>query len=95
MIFEWDEDKAVANIEKHGIDFLDARRIWEQPVIDPAGERVVGDEYRPMALGVIGSDEIVIAVVYTTRDSAIRLISARRARRNERALYQNRFSRGT
>ncbi len=94
MIFEWDEDKATANVEKHGIDFLDAQRIWERAVIDPAGERIVDSEYRPTALGTIGSDEIIIAVVYTVRGGTIRLISARRARRNERTLYQDRFSRG-
>lgn len=94
MEFEWDEDKALANIEKHYIDFLDAIRIWEGPVIDPAGERIVGEEYRPTALGTIGAEELIIAVVYTGRDDVIRLISARRARRNERQIYQNRFGRG-
>ena len=95
MDFEWDEDKALANIEKHAIDFIDAMRIWERPVIDPAGERIVGQEYRPTALGTISEDEIIIAVVYTVRDGSIRLISARRARRNERETYQNQFKRAT
>jgi uncharacterized protein len=95
MEFEWDEEKALNNVDKHGIDFLDARRIWERPVIDPAGERLVGNEYRPTALGTIGEDEIIIAVVYTVRDGIIRLISARRARRNERQNYQDRFGRGS
>ena len=95
MDFEWDEGKALINVEKHGIDFIDAMRIWERPVIDPAGERIVGQEYRPTALGMISDDEIIIAVVYTVRDGSIRLISARRARRNERETYQNQFKRGT
>ncbi len=94
MDFEWDEGKALTNIEKHGIDFVDAMRIWEHPVIDPAGERIVEQEYRPTALGTIGEDEIIIAVVYTVRDGIVRLISARRARRNERETYQNQFKRG-
>ena len=94
MDFEWDEGKALINVEKHGIDFIDAMRIWERPVIDPAGERIVGQEYRPTALGMISDDEIIIAVVYTVRDGSIRLISARRARRNERETYQNQFKRG-
>lgn len=95
MEFEWDEDKALANAEKHGIDFLDARRIWERPVIDPAGERMVEGEYRPTALGIIGEDDLIVAVVYTVRDGVIRLISARRARRHERKDYQDRFGRGS
>lgn len=95
MDFEWDEDKALTNIEKHGIDFVDALQIWIRPVIDPAGERIVGQEYRPTALGTIGEEELIIAVVYTVREGIVRLISARRARRNERQSYQNRFRRGT
>jgi uncharacterized protein len=95
MDFEWDEDKALTNIEKHGIDFIDAVRIWERPVIDPAGERIVENEYRPTALGTISEDEIIIAVVYTVRDGLIRLISARRARRNEREIYKDQYKRGT
>ena len=65
MEFEWDEENRSANIEKHGIDFLDARTIWRKPVLDPVAMRVVGDEVRLTALGLVGEDEIVIAVVYT------------------------------
>ena len=94
MEFEWDEEKRLANLEKHGLDFLDARRIWKRPVLDPAAHRVVEGEVRPTALGTIGEDEIIVAVVYTFRDDTLRLISARRARRNERKSYQDRFGRG-
>jgi len=94
MEFEWDEDKRFANLEKHGIDFLDARAIWAGQVLDPAAERIVDGEARPTALGVVGEDEIIVAVVYTVRDGIVRLISARRARRNERKAYQDRFERG-
>ena len=94
MEFEWDEHKRLANIAKHGIDFLDACRVWEKPVIDPVDERFAGDEYRPTALGLIGEDEIIIAIVYTPRQNILRIISARRARRNERKFYQDQFARG-
>jgi uncharacterized protein len=94
MEFEWDDDKRRANLQKHGIDFFDARSIWLGPVLDPAALRMVGGEARPTALGMIGEDEIIIAVVYTAREGTLRLISARRARRNERKTYQDRFGRG-
>lgn len=87
MEFEWDERKRIANLAKHGIDFVDACKAWEKPIIDPADERFQDDEYRPTALGVIGEDEIIIAIVYTTRENVVRMISARRARRNERQVY--------
>jgi uncharacterized DUF497 family protein len=94
MEFEWDEQKRRVNIAKHGIDFADACQAWEKPIIDPIDERFAGDEYRPTALGVIGADEIIVAIVYTPRDNVLRLISARRARRNERKIYQGQFARG-
>ncbi len=95
MEFEWDEDKRVANLEKHGIDFLDARIMWRKPVLDPAGDRQSGGELRLTALGVIGEDEMIAAIVYTVRAGVVRLISARRARRVERKIYQDRFGRGS
>jgi hypothetical protein len=55
---------------------------------------MVEGEVRPTALGTIGEDEIIVAVVYTLREGALRVISARRARRNERKTYQDRFARG-
>jgi uncharacterized DUF497 family protein len=94
MDFEWDEDKRLANLEKHGIDFFDARTIWAGQVLDPAAIRIVEGETRPTALGTTREDEIIIAVVYTLRNGILRLISARRATRDERKGYQDRFGRG-
>ena len=94
MEFEWDEGKRLSNLEKHGIDFNRARTIWRGDVIDPATERRVEDEVRRLALGVVGEDEIVIAVVYTDRGQVRRIISARRATRYERQRYQGEFGRG-
>ena len=94
MEFEWDEGKRLSNLEKHGIDFNRARTIWRGDVIDPAADRRVEDEVRRLALGVVGEDEIVIAVVYTDRGEVRRIISARRATRYERQRYQSEFGRG-
>lgn len=65
MEFDWSESKRFFNLEKHGIDFHDAKTMWRGPVIDPAAERFVDGEYRPLALGTIGEDAIVIAVIYS------------------------------
>lgn len=94
MEFEWDEAKRAANLAKHGIDFLDAIAIWTSPVIDPAESRLVDAELRHAALGVVGGDNLIIAVIYTERPDARRIISARRARRNERADYTRVFGAG-
>jgi uncharacterized protein len=63
-------------------------------VLDPAAQRFVDGEIRPTAIGTIGEDEIIIAVLYTIKPAALRVISARRARRHERKAYQERFNRG-
>jgi len=94
MEFEWDEDKREANLVKHGIDFARAITIWQRPVIDPAASRTQGTEIRYLALGMIGEDDLVIAIVYTMRDNVRRVISARRGRRYERASYKGQFDRG-
>ena len=94
MEFEWDEAKRATNLAKHGLDFVDAITIWRAPVIDPISERVVDDEWRATAIGIAGEDEIIVALVYTWRGDTMRIISARRARRHERATYQDEFGRG-
>ena len=94
MEFEWDEGKRESNLTKHFIDFLDAIAIWKGPVIDPAGSRRLKSEDRYLALGTIGEDRLTIAVVYTVRGKVRRIISARRARRNERKAYKGIFGEG-
>ena len=94
MEFEWDEDKRLANLAKHGLDFRRVKTIWDGNVIDPAATRLETDETRYLALGIPGEDEIVVAVVYTNRADNRRIISARRARDYERKNYQIRFGRG-
>ncbi len=94
MEFEWDEAKRLINLEKHGIDFRRATKIWERRVIDPYEDSVTGKEIRHIALGMIGNDARVIAVVYTLRNGKRRIISARRARHYERQDYQSYFGHG-
>lgn len=94
MKFEWHEAKRLANIQKHNIDFRDAVAIWKCAVINPFAVAVVEGEIRPTALGVIGDDATIIAVVYTRRSGVIRIICARRARRDERKTYQSHFGYG-
>lgn len=94
MEFEWDEAKRLINLQKHGIDFRRATKIWPSRVIDPYEDSINGTEIRHIALGIIGDDAKVIAVVYTARHGKKRIISARRARRNEREAYQSHFGYG-
>jgi uncharacterized DUF497 family protein len=85
MKFEWDEAKRLANMQKHGIDFVGAKSIFEieHGIISA---RPSGTEERSIAVGRFAGR--LIAVVYTRRDDAWRIISARRARNGERRRYQ-------
>jgi uncharacterized DUF497 family protein len=81
--FEWNEAKRRANIKEHGIDFEDAASIFSRPYLRIRSDR--NDEMRFVAIGCIR--DVEIAVVYTVRAGACRIISARRARTNEREDY--------
>lgn len=83
--FEWDESKAAANLEKHGIDFQGAVRIFEAGSILRVGSPRGGEE-RWKAIGIV--EGVALAVVYVWRGERRRIISARRARRNERRAYR-------
>lgn len=88
MEFEWCEAKRLANIEKHGIDFLDADIVFGGSHL-VGSARTEGGEVRWMAVGVL--DDVYVTVIFTRRASTIRLISMRSARREERERYQALF----
>ena len=87
MDFEWDENKNVANIAKHGIDFRDALHVFHDPgVIFRDDDRRDYGERRQLALGQCAPG--LLLVVFTERrENVMRIISARRAKQKERQLY--------
>jgi uncharacterized DUF497 family protein len=90
--FEWDEAKRQRNLAKHGIDFVRSIAIFDGHVHDrPDLRRDYGEERR-LATGATGGT--ILVVVYTPRGGKRRLISARRARANERRTYHASHARG-
>ena len=83
--FEWDDEKREINFAKHGIDFDSAIAVFHGPIILRRSDR--NNEERWTALGY--SDDRLILVVFTRRAEAFRIISARRARKNEEREYRN------
>jgi uncharacterized DUF497 family protein len=76
--FEWDEDKAAANLKKHGISFLTAAELFANETIEQIDNREDYGEVRFIALGRV--DLEIYRVVYTWRgETLIRIISAQRA----------------
>ena len=92
-MFEWDPRKAIANADKHGVTFDDAATVFLDPnALDGPDLGHSSVEARYLRLGR-AADGRVLIVAYTLRkgDSnaeKIRLISARRASRRERAAYR-------
>jgi uncharacterized protein len=86
MAFEYDPAKGTENKRKHGIDFEDAQRLWADPGIVEIPART-SDELRWLLIGKI-DDEHRSAII-TRRGENIRLISVRRSRDEEVALYES------
>jgi uncharacterized DUF497 family protein len=85
MEFEFDEAKSRINLAKHGIDFLQAQRLWHDGRLLEVPAHTT-DEPRSLVIGRI--DGRHWAAVITHRAHRIRIISVRRARPEEVALYE-------
>ena len=88
--FEWDNSKRKINIEKHSIDFEDAIFIFCDPFILKRSDQK--QEERFLAVGSL--EDLLISIVFTEREGRCRVISARRARNNEREAYHKAFPSG-
>ena len=87
MEYEWDPEKAAANVDKHGVHFADTALALEDPLArtirDPGSE--AEDRFVTLATDPYGR---LLVVIYTHRDGRIRIISARTAEPRERRDYE-------
>ena len=86
MVFEYDPEKSDSNKVKHGIDFEEAKLIWSDPMRLEIPSKNI-DEPRYLIIGLI-KDKHWSAIV-TYRNQKIRIISVRRARKEEVKLYES------
>ncbi|MCB1338083.1 MAG: BrnT family toxin [Maritimibacter sp.] len=84
MEFEYDQAKSTANADKHGIDVDAARTIWTDEIAVVVEARST-TEPRSLIIGRIG--EALWTAVFTMRGEKVRIISVRRARKNEWEVY--------
>jgi len=87
MHFEWDENKRLSNLIKHGIDFADATAVFsDERRISRVDQR---NDYGEIRIKTIGKmqEKLVAAVIHTDRNNNLRLISARSANKTERKQY--------
>jgi len=88
MGFEWDSNKNSSNKEKHGIDFDHAKNIFEDDKrIKFRDNRKDYGEERWITIGIVL--DAILTVVYTLRNTVIRIISARPSNKDERDIYNN------
>jgi uncharacterized DUF497 family protein len=83
MNFEHGPGKSASNKTKHGISLQEAEKLWSVTGVEFEAKNI--DEPRFMLIGMLNSK--LYSCIYTYRDNAIRLISARRSRKTEEKLY--------
>lgn len=84
--FDFDPKKSESNLEKHGIDFVDAQAIWQDSDFIEVVARS-DDEPRALVVGMIGGRHWSAIITY--RSDTIRIISVRRSRDSEVTLYES------
>ena len=85
MKFEWDENKNYSNVQQHGIDFQDAENIFDGFTVTIEDDRFDYGEQRFVSFGIMYGH--VIVVVHLETEAVIRIISARKATKNEQKEY--------
>lgn len=83
--FEFDLQKSASNLKKHGIDFVDAQKLWEDSDLLEVPAKT-SDEPRYLVIGRIEGKHWSAVITY--RFNTIRIISARRSRDSEVAIYE-------
>ena len=88
MDYDWDDEKAESNLEKHGVSFEEAATVFDDPLyVDFYDPDHSVDEHRYLIMGQSSARRLLI-VSYTERDGVVRLISAREVTSAERKAYE-------
>ena len=88
MRFTWDEAKRTRNLKDHGLDFVDAKRVFEGLTFTYEDDRFRYDEQRFVTLGLFKG--LPVSIVHTESEDRIHVISFRKATKRETAiLFEN------
>jgi uncharacterized DUF497 family protein len=85
MEFTWSEAKRAANLRAHGLDFVDAPRVFEGVTFTFEDDRFSYSEQRYVTLGLLAG--VPVSLVHTETDHEIRVISFRKATNREAQIY--------
>jgi hypothetical protein len=87
--FEWDDQKAASNLQKHGVSFDEAVSVFgDSLALTFSDTEHSEDEERSRTYGISNKERLLV-VVHTERRNRVRLISARKATRYEKSIYEN------
>ena len=85
VLFEWDDSKSLSNLKKHGLDFDEATKVWNDPMCVQAHLR--SDSEKRWAVTGEVSKDVWLTVIITYRGKHVRIISARKASKKEVDVY--------
>ncbi len=92
MLFEWDENKANVNLQKHKVGFEEAKTIFDDLFLLTFYDAKHSDvEQRYISIGMSAKGRVLL-VIHTERKMNIRLISCRKATKSERRVYETKGS---
>lgn len=86
---EWDDDKALSNLEKHGVSFETACDVFFDPFVVTLERQEAEGEVRSVIVGMTAYWQVLYVVHTVRKDEVFRLISARPATRSEHRRYEN------
>lgn len=89
MVYDWDEAKRSSNLVKHRLDFADAEIVFDGLTLTFEDNRFAYQEERFITLGMLDGKVVVIA--HTENEELTRIISMRKATKNEENIYFNAF----
>jgi len=90
MWYEWSEAKRRSNIQKHGIDFIEIESLFAVTTVTALDDRFDHGEPRFTTLGLLNGRVVVVA--HTETKKVIRIVSVRKATKNERTIYFRKIS---
>lgn len=90
MTFIWDESKRKLNFVKHGMDFVDATVVFSGATFTIEDDRYSYDEQRFITIGMLRG--VVVVIAHTERNDEVRIISMRKATKNEQKIYFKGFT---
>ena len=89
MEFAWNPDKAAHNLRKHGVSFLEAGTVFDDPLAVTYGDPDHSEQEERFITYGLSTQSRLLIVSHTPRGGQTRIISARQATRRERSLYED------